>query len=162
MEDVMQYLRLLLVIVIILVCHSIAGAETYEIYNTEYLPSKTYAVSLENFIEKDLGGKIPEEYYCFGICSSNINIVFFKKNNKVEWLWSRKSDWWVLDGRLDNKGWIVKYDETRQLIGFDSVQVALERIRYEEVRSAPEVPNDTYIRENTRKLLKRMKKGEND
>lgn len=158
----MQYLRLLLVVVVILVCHSIAGAETNVLYNAELLYTEMYSVNPKDFVEKELGGVVPT-YYCHYPCSTQVHIVFFKKGDKTEWFWSRNSDWYQYEDKLDLTGMIVKYDkDTRQIINLGSTQIEMERAVYNEVRKAPEVGNDWYLREGTRKVLKRMKKGETD
>lgn len=156
----MQYMRLALVVIIILIAHSIAGAETNVLYNVEMLYPKMYSVNPEKFVKEELGGKTPT-YYCNYPCSTQIHIIFFKKGQKVEWVWSRNSDWYQYENRLDLTGMIVRYDENRQIIGLSNTIFEMEREIHTQVVNAPEV-KEQELRKDTRKLLKKMHKGEDD
>lgn len=150
-------MRMKILLTFLLMCIStLSHAETFQLYDAELLYSKMYAVDTEEFIKKDLNGKAPS-YACHFPCSKNINIVFYKKGNKEEWFWSKDSNWYQYEGKLDLTGTIVNYDETRQIISLDTIRMEAERNRHQEIVTAP-VISETELREKTRMMLKNMKK----
>ena len=94
--------RFILVIVAILICHSVAGAETYSSVKT-----------IESYEASEEWIKPVTKILCDRYCVSP-TVMVINYNGKEEWFWTSHKG--MIDNlKLNNVTWIITTDEYRQV-----------------------------------------------
>ena len=148
-----------LICFIILSIASVSYSETYTLYDVTSTAKEyeNFARYKPEYFETQILKSKPKSA-CKYNCTKDYVVIEFEKNGKDYRFWTHSIDYINLFSYnyIKKRGFIIYYDDNKQIVGTGNVLDEIENRNHNRVVSAPEYPTDKELREVTRKVLKGM------